>query len=650
MLAPVRRALPFVAAALVTAVAPAQQAAFAPARIFGDHMVLPRGARAPLFGQGPPGATVRAWGSFGGPTATTRVDANGRWLLELSTPTQPGPHRVLLTCGAETFVFDDVLLGDVWLASGQSNMEMPVGNVGGWRSGVRDWQQEVAAADHPQLRLFTVRQRIALGPVTELDGQWQVCSPATVANWSASGYFFGRELLRHGKGPIGLVVSAWGGTVCEAWTGPNALAAFAEFAPALARQQDYLRSGGADGQDAMTKAFWDAVAARDPVPASDTPDVELPDRWSRTGLADFDGVACYRRTVTLPVAFRGRALWLELGQIDDCDTAFVNGQRVGGIERHGAWQTPRRYLVPATTVALRSDDVELMVRVLDTGGEGGIVGPAAALRLYPDGEPAAAISLAGVWQRQRGAAMAELPPFPHPLDTNPNAPGVLWHGMIEPLVPFPFAGVIWYQGESNVGRAAQYARLFPAMIADWRTAFGRDLPFFFVQIAPWSYANDRGQAADLRLAQAAALALPNTGMVVTMDIGDPADIHPLDKQSVGRRLALQALAKVYGDAVVADGPRATAVTAAGGALRVRFTGVEGGLVADGPILGFEVAGIDRNFVTATARIDGDSVLVRSDAVPSPVHVRCGQAAAGALNLRNGHGLPVWPFRLQVQSD
>ncbi|MCB9885351.1 MAG: 9-O-acetylesterase [Planctomycetes bacterium] len=621
-----------------------QPKAFRPKHLFGDHMVLPPLTAVPISGFGPAGAAVEVQGSWG-ERAHTITPADGRWQVTLKTPERGGPVEVTLRCtpgpGAPlTTVLRDVLIGDVWLASGQSNMEMPVGEHGGWRGGVLDFEEEIATADHPQLRMFTVERTTSGVPLDDVEGQWQVCSPATVATFSASAYFFGRELLARGKGPIGLVVSSWGGTVCEAWTSAQGLRGFPEFEAALAA----TRPGTAATTVASRRAaFWKAVpdAPADVAATS----VQMPDLWSRSGLGDFDGVAFYRHTVALPAALRGKELWLDLGTIDDMDTVWCNGARVDGMERDGVWSTPRHYRVPAALTAGK-DSVALLVRVVDTGGEGGFSGAAADLQLRGD-DGAPRVALDGAWQRFTGPTMRELPKWPRD-DNGPNRPAVLYNAMIAPLVPFPFTGAIWYQGESNRGRAEQYARLFPAMIEDWRAAFQRPLPFYFVQIAPFDYDRDELAAPRLRDAQAAALRLPHTGMVVTLDVGEARDIHPKNKQAVGLRLALQALRDHYGEQIVADGPRPRRITQQGDAVRVVFDNADGGLVSDGPPRGFELAGADGVFHGASARLDGDAVLLRCAAVPSPTHVRYGWAAVPDCSLGNGAGLPAWPFSESIR--
>jgi sialate O-acetylesterase len=629
--------------ALLLVEAGAQQAPeFRPLALYGDHMVLPRHTKVPIRGVGTPGAMVTvtgSWQEMGG----AQVGADGRWQAMLQTRHEGGPFEVRLQCNNQEVVLRDVLVGDVWLASGQSNMEMPIGNRGGWQGGVQDWQREVAEANHPQLRVFTV-ERVASGvPLDDVRGSWQVCSPATAAGFSASAYFFARDLLQQGKGPQGLVVSAWGGTVCEAWTSERGLAAFPEFGAALAA----TKPGAATEPLAKRREqFW-AKVPKGPGPG-ELREVEMPDLWSKSGLGGFDGVAFYQRFVPIPPAMAGADLWLELGAIDDMDTVWCNGVRVGGMEGDGSWSTPRRYRVPAEAVQPVGGELQLVVRVVDTGGEGGFTGRPEQMRFLLAADEKVQAPVGGRWFRRFGPKLADLPPWPRDDGGEPNRPAVLWNGMVAPLAPFPFTGAIWYQGESNIGRHEQYARLFPAMIQDWRAAFGTALPFYFVQIAPFGYGHDGLLTSQLRLAQAAALALPHTGMVVTLDVGDAADIHPRDKQTVGRRLALLARRDHYGEAVVSDGPLPERIVRDGATLRISFRGTGGGLAAPGGVSGFETAGADGVYAPAAGRLDGETIVLETPANAVVSRVRYGFGNVPTASLRNAAGLPAAPFEGTVE--
>ena len=375
----------------------------------------------------------------------------------------------------------------------------------------------------------------------------------------------------------------------------------------------------------------------------------LPARWEATGLPGFDGAVWFRKEVAVPDVWAGRDLTLRLGRIDHRDSTWVNGVLVGHTRQRGR---PRVYAVPGDLV--RSGRNVITVRVLDLGAEGGFSGPADAMRIAPQESTGdGAVSLAGPWHYRSGLDFATfpLPPRPPSFHTQPS---VLFNAMIAPLTPYAIGGVVWYQGESNRGRPEQYRTLFPALIRGWRAAWGRDdLPFLFVQLAGFQARQQRpveaSPWAELREAQAMALRLPHTGMAVAADLGDADDIHPRNKQEVGRRLALVALQNVHGRALVHTGPAYRAMERRGDTLRVLFDHAQGGLVARGGSLrGFAVAGADRVFAWADVRIEGEAVFVFSPDVPDPVAVRYGWADNPAGNLYNREGLPAAPFRTDVE--
>ena len=622
-------------------------------RVFGSHMVLQRETVVPVFGSARPGSTVEVMPSWPiAERALTRADASGRFRVDLRTPAAGGPFTVVVASGNQARRFEDVLIGEVWLCSGQSNMELAL------RSAA-DSEAAIAAGDRPQIRLFQVRNRVAPAPVDDVEGEWQASTPDTVKDFSAVAHYFARTLETELGVPIGLVQSDWGGTPAEAWTRAEALAPFAEFTAGLARLAAMAIDPDRRAREqAQATAIWqralDALDRGGVAPGrplgfasvglddSAWESIAVPGKWAGTPLADFDGVAWYRQTVELPSAWRGQPLVLELGTIDDNDETFFDGVRIG---KTVGWDRVRSYEIPGRLV--RGGNTTLAVRAHDTGGEGGFGGDAAGIRIrrVDDPEGSAAVALAGTWRIARGVAQSELPPPPRVATVGPGDPGSLWNGMIAPLVPFAFRGAIWYQGESNVRRFEQYRTLFPAMIADWRAQFGGgDFPFYFVQIAPFAYGGDTGQAAFLRDAQRRTLdALPDVGMAVTMDIGDPRDIHPRNKQDVGRRLALLALAKTYGKDVECSGPLFAALAPKGAELRVKFTHAAGLRASKAELTGFEIAGDDGIWHVATARIDGETVVLTAETVTAPTRARYAFGAADESTLENAAGLPASSF-------
>jgi len=375
--------------------------------------------------------------------------------------------------------------------------------------------------------------------------------------------------------------------------------------------------------------------------------MKLPTKWEEAGLPDFDGVVWFRLEVDLPQGWAGRAAVLHLGPIDYRDTTWVNGKQVGQLDHY---DTPRDYAVPKGV--LKAGRNTIAVRVLDTGGAGGIWGKPEQMLLEAAGEPALApVSLAGDWRYRVGVALGAAPPPPSLDPNNPHVVTVLYNAMIAPLVPFAIKGAIWYQGESNVGRAEQYRRLLAALIRDWRGRFGvGDFGFYIVQLAgfgdPKPEPGDDGWA-ELREAQwLVAREVPACGLATAFDIGESKDIHPKNKQDVGARLALAAEAGTYGMPVEAFGPSYRGMKKEGAAIRIEFDHAEGGLITmDGkPPAGFSIAGADMKWVWADARIDGSSIVVSSPKVPDPVAVRYGWTAFMECNFYGKGGLPALPFR------
>jgi sialate O-acetylesterase len=618
--------------------------------LIGDNMVLQRETQVALWGWAQPGEHVQVRAEWADAAVEAVSDDRGHWRVGVDTPGAGGPYT--LTVAGDTVVtLKNVMIGEVWLCSGQSNMEWGV-------SASLRAESEIASARFPSIRLFTVPNRKSLHPRNDCQSQWLECTPETVAEFSAVGYYFGRTLHGELDVPVGLISADWGGTPIEAWMSEGALGVFAEFDDTLQIVRA-LRDPNTRGDviQAMDQRWWDGLDDPGPDtpgigwtetghPDNDWSTMHLPGSWSQAGLGKFDGIIRFRKTIELPASWDGRPAGLDLGPIDDRDDVWVNGAHVGGTREAGRWKVPRQYDVPPGV--LRTGANVIAVRALDTGGTGGINGRPEQMVLKPADESGLEpISLSGEWRYLVGTAASNLPPLPSTVGLDKNTPTVLYNGMIAPLVSFGMRGVIWYQGESNRLRPTQYRQLFPALIGQWRGDWGLgDFPFYFVQIAPFRYDNDRGEAAELREAQLTALATPHTGMVVTTDIGNPHDIHPRNKQEVGRRLALWALAGEYGQPdLVHSGPIYRSMTVEGRSIRIAFDQVAGGLVCSGATLThFQIAGQDRRFVEATARIDGDGVVVSSPDIPDPVAVRFAWDAAPEPNLFNADGLPASPFR------
>jgi beta-xylosidase len=624
--------------------------------LVGSHMVLQRDLPARVWGWAAPGEKVHV--TVGPAKGEATASADGRWSVDLPAQPAGGPFS-LTVAGLNTLTLEDVWFGEVWVASGQSNMEWPLAQATGG--------PEAAESGCDGLRLFSVGKATSLRPKDDVSGQWAACDRSTAPGFSAVAFFFGRELHRALDVKVGLVHSSWGGTPAEAWTSREALESEPSLRPLVADFDKALNDPQAQKAFAAKLEEWEGANYHRDVsneglakgwaqPEADSAGwgrMDLPQPWEKAGLA-IDGAVWFRRTVEIPAAWAGKDLRLSLGPLDDFDTTYFSGEEIGrtGKETPGYWAVPRRYTVPGRLV--RAGRVAVVVRVFDHYGNGGFTGVAPDLWVAPVDSSGTPMPLAGVWEYRIERSLppstpdfATQPRYPSP--DNPNSPTVLYGAMIAPLTPLAVRGTIWYQGESNAGAAFQYRTLFPTMIRDWRRAWGRgDFPFLYVQLANYmTRAAEPGEStwAELREAQAMTLALPKTGMAVAIDIGEAGDIHPRNKEDVGSRLARWALADTYGRHIVESGPLYRSVSAEGAALRVRFDHAEGLATADGaPPRGFAVAGADRKWRWGEARIDGTAVVVSSPDVAQPVAVRYAWADNPEATLRNGAGLPASPFR------
>ena len=644
------------------------------ASLFSDNMVLQQNSQVVIWGWATPDSQVKISASWG-ELVRTRVAADGKWQATINTPSYGQTHSLEITSGKISKTINNILLGEVWVCSGQSNMEMPVM---GWlpNDPILNSEQEIAGANYPEIRMFTIPRSLATEPIDTCAGTWQICSPETVGMFSATAYFFGRELHSELGVPIGLIHSSWGGTPAEAWTPVETLAKLNEFEPALQKLaesnekirqlQAWLNTLPELMVNYEAENPWIDLNFNDQqVPKREFDDhlwktMELPVSFENSALGQFDGAVWYRRSIMIPESWRGKELTLELGPVDDMDITFFNGKKIGGFEKDGHWQTLRKYTIPAEVS--RTERAIIAVRVLDIRGDGGIFGEPSQMKIYPSSIPDNSLSLAGTWKylpvavlHARNFRLFDIPSRQYhfmetmPVDIGSGTPTVLFNAMINPIVPYTMKGAIWYQGESNTGNPELYTRLFPAMIESWRKVWGQgDFPFYFAQIAPFDYDRWGGpwaKAAELREAQTKTLSLKNTGMAITLDIGDPENIHPANKQEVGRRLALWALAKDYVHDIKYSGPIYRSFEKKDDTIIVYFDYADSGLVP-GPqgLSNIQIAGADRIFSDAAATIDGNRLMVKSSKVPDPAAVRYLWDNSSEASLFNNHGLPASNFR------
>ena len=620
---------------------------------FTDNMVLQQQTKVNLWGTQAPGKNLTIITSWNNKTYKVKVDAHGDWKTTVSTPAYGGPYTIIFNDGVIT-TLKNIMVGEVWVCSGQSNMEMPLTGLYG---DVLNLQDELAdAANHPEIRMLKIDNKTSFTPLTNVPtkGGWAICGPQTVRDFSAAAYFFAKNLFAGKHIPIGIINSTWGGTVAEAWTSGGALKTIPAFAQFIKAAEGGLTQQKLDARYQTEISRWiDSINAKDPgfqqgkllwaeqgFDDSAWKNMTLPAYWEQAGLPDYDGTMWFRKKVSIPEAWAGKDLKLNMGGIDDYDVAYFSGAEIGHTE---SFFYKRSYTIPGSLV--KAGENSIAVRVFDNGGLGGInKGP---LQLSLATDTTGQIDLAGQWAYHT-ANLLTLLPQPPSQSNSPNRPMLIYNAMINPILPYTIKGVIWYQGESNADRAAQYRQLFPLLISDWRQKWNEgNFPFYFVQIANYSTFG-QPPAADwpsLRDAQLSTLGVPNTGMAVTIDIGDVNRIHPQNKQEVGRRLALIARAKTYGEKIPYSGPVYKSQIIHGNKIELEFTHTDNSLLAKGDTLkGFTIAGIDKKFHPALAIIAGDKVIVYSGDVANPVAVRYGWANNPVCNLYNGANLPASPFR------
>ncbi len=614
---------------------------------YSSNMVLQQKTTFTLTGRAAPEGVVTVRVGWSKASLTALADKDGKWSVTLTTPKAGGPYTLTFSDRDGELTLTNVLCGEVWFCSGQSNMEMPVL---GWGH-VLNCDEEAAAANYPRIRLYQVKRNTPLRPTAEAEsnlGGWQECSSATVSNFSALAYFYARELWQHLGIPIGVIDSSWGGTSAEAWISAEAMEDVVDFG----EHMQMMRENGYDAdrlmaryeqqQEAFQHAFDNADPGLDPDSkpwfAEDLDDtrwkpITVPGLWAGK-LGTFDGTLWMRREVTVAADQAGKDLNVDMGIIDDNDICWWNGVCIGKTE---GWMAHSTYVVPGNLV--REGRNLLVCRIEDTGSDGGIRGD---------------VSFPGEWKYRIGYDRAELAPQRIPMQrpvNDPNYPTVLYNGMVAPFVHFPIQGCIWYQGCNNVGRAAQYESLLQTLITDWRAQWGKpQMPFYVVQLANYLKhypLQPDSEWALLREAQSQALHLTNVGMATIIDIGDADDIHPKNKQEVGRRMAGMALHDVYGKKKLpCRAPVYASYEVSGGAMRIRFDRPAGSepFVQDADLPGFIIAGADKVWHVAKAHTEGDEVVVSSPDVAVPLAVRYGWADNPQCTLHTASGFPVTPFR------
>ncbi len=626
--------------------------------LFSDHMVLQQEANVDIWGCSGTNQKITISPSWGKPVYAI-TDANGKWKTKIATPKAGGPYTITIKNEVERIIIKDVLIGEVWLASGQSNMDI---NLRGWLPGdtISNSAQAISKANFPKIRFMKVPFGISAVPLDSVKVNWVATSPETAGDFSAAAYFYALRLYQELNVPIGIIQSSIGGTPAEAWTSKQSLNKLKDFDKAI----DGLKDLQAKGEQWTNKwptqeipktneqwkniNFSDLGAAATNFDDSQWTTLKIPGRIDLLSSGEFDGAIWLRKEIEIQDV--STDYFLKIGAIDDMEAIYINGQYVGGLNGGGFAGTPRSIQV-SKNILVNGKNV-IAIRVIDTGGPGSINGDVSLVNNKGN-----VIPLAGVWKARLVAEIkdgkfytyglkANIAERPNISRLNSNSPTALFNAMINPLIPYKIKGAIWYQGESNVGRAEQYKYLFPTMIADWRSKWTYDFPFYYVQIAPYPFGdpNQKEQSQKLRDAQSYALKLPKTGMVSTLDIGSLKTIHPPNKHDVGERLARFALVNEYGRKITASGPIYKGLIVSGSDLIIEFTGVGSGLMAiESGLTNFEVAGADKNYVPAQAKIANNKVVVSASSVDNPIYVRYAWSDTSTATLFNKERLPAATF-------
>ena len=617
-------------------------------RLVRDSMVLQRDVKINIWGWAAKDEKLSI--RFNGKTYKTKTGADGKWLIVLPPMKAGGPYTMDII-GSNKITLKDVLIGDVWICSGQSNMvhQMELHSV--------RYANDIANANYPAIRHFWIPTMADLrGPHTDLPtGFWKSANPDDVRQFSAVAYFFARMIYEKYHVPVGLINASVGGTPIEAWISEEGLKDFPAMINTVQKNKDTAYSNGLNRRSFAINTNrpgqpkdkgltgskpWYDITYIPPVGRWHT--INVPGYWEDQGIRDLNGVVWYRKEIEVPASMTNIPAKVFLGRIVDADVLYINGRQVGNT----SYQYPqRRYNVPADL--LKAGKNIFVIKVTNTAGKGGFV-PDKPYYLFAGRDT---IDLKGYWQYKVGEVFEPRSGFGGGGISAQNQPAALYNAMVAPLINYTIKGFLWYQGEANTGGAEEYAKLQPAQIINWRNKWEQgNIPFLYVQLPGFmdmNYLPSESQWAALRESQLKSLSVPNTGMAVVIDLGEWNDIHPDNKKDVGERLALAAEKIAYGEKVVYSGPLYQSATIDGNKITISFSNVGSGLTTnDGEDLNqFAIAGADKKFVWAHAKIEGDRVIVWMDNVVNPLYVRYAWADnPDGANLFNKERLPASPFR------
>ncbi len=613
-------------------------------KLFGDNMVMQRDQKINVWGTADYDERIVV--TFLNRTYRATPDDSGKWLVTFSEMETGGPFEMIVAGMEDKIVVTNILIGDVWICSGQSNMEWSVKQSD-------NAKQEIQNAKDNQIRHFKIPHAYSEFPVDTLSGGvWLECSSESVGDFTAVGYYFAKELRKHQDVPIGILNCSWGASKIQAWMDGQSLGiknspfSVSPVATYLEEEKEITRTNLLKQLDTlpledMGKLRNVPVWAQLAYPDNDWKTMNLPVLWETEGFSELDGVVWFRKEIFLSKEEAQNSITLNLGKIDDSDSTYLNGKFVGSMSM--AYDKIRTYKISSSF--LKEGKNMVTVWVDDVGRGGGIYGEKETLFYESvNGKK----SLSGAWKFKVGKVYLNKIKEPNKIPT------LLFNGMIKPIQNFPVKGVLWYQGEANANKkeVENYQFLFPKMISLWRKIWNTDLPFLWVQLANFqSITDDPNRPSNwavLRASQSKALDLENTGQAIAIDIGDTWDIHPKNKQEVGRRLSLIARKVAYQEDIVFSGPVYESMILEGNKIRLKFKHIGSGIIANDSaefLESFIIAGKNRKFEWAKATIEGDEIIVWSDKVKNPKAVRYAWSNnPEKINFYNKEGLPAAPFR------
>lgn len=620
--------------------------------IFSDNMMLQCDQPIKVWGIDSPGQKITL--KLAENEVTTTAEVDGRWLTTLPS-LKSGEICEMCVKGTKEQVVKNILAGDIWLCSGQSNMEFNTKDV-------KNAKEEMVLADYPEIRIFNVVHKASIKEQNQVEGKWEICTPETVVNTTGVGYFFAKEIHKNQRKPIGLLHSSWGGTRVEAWMQKDSLLSFDFMQKEIEKYEQYTNDtveyerqlkeyNNRIPKDPKNRGYDKGYASAS-YDISDWKTIDVPGLWTRQGL-EFNGVLWYRKKVILPKEWEGKECVISLGSCDKSDQSYFNNEKIGALsieENPQAWCTNRIYDIPAN-IAKHGDNT-ITLRVFSNINGGGIIGQPEDIFIALKDQPEKSIPLSGKWQYQVEYNFGLITPPIQPYgDDNPNSPYILFNSMIKPLLNFGIKGALWYQGESNAGNYQNYKELFSEMIEDWRKCWkiGK-FPFYFVQLASFIAGTDEENVSpwgEIRQAQEDTMVISNTGMAVTIDIGDSVDIHPTNKQDVGKRLALIARAKTYGEKIEFSGPVVEKVEFTKSQIEISFTHADGlKTLNNKPFLGLKIKN-DNHELEINASIVNNSIILKGDDLSNTVEVSYAYKDCPECNLYNSDNLPARPFRIQL---